>query len=373
VPSLRLATDTTLSEINTPPLILFLCTIRSLTVLTIGSGLILVAQGFFLTRDGHNRQMSLKREAVVALTADSPEPRTKKTKTNKPSPVDVTLVSYNIWFDSAHQRQRMQALHEAILSTSGPLPRFIGLQEVTASLAATLIPLLESTGYQIVSQQPNALAYGCALALQVDEVVDSGFCPFRDSIMGRGILWAHTRVEGQSILFTTTHLESYVRNYNGGTYTGAPQRESQLQQMKQFCERFLSKVNVAIITGDLNWDDERKKSKGADKPMMDILGDEWMDAWRVHRPKEEGYTYDSKESAMLRGNLRRRFDRCLFCSNSRVTIQDTELIGTKKIPNLIWEKDPHPMAKNRNVVQLPVLPSDHFGLRVTLQLNPGKK
>lgn len=315
--------------------------------------------------------MSLKREAVIVdLTDDSPEP--KKNKKTVPE-VIVSLVSYNIWFDPVHQTQRMQALQEAILNTSGPLPRFIGLQEVTASLAATLFPLLESNAYQIISQ-PSA-AYGCALALlQVDEVVDSGFRPFHDSIMGRGILWAHARVEGQSILFTTAHLESYVKNYNGATYTGAPQRESQLREMKKFCEGFLGKVDLAIITGDLNWDDERKtKSAGADKPMMDVLGDEWVDAWRVHRPNEEGYTYDAKESAMLRGNLRRRFDRCLIRSNSRVSVQDTELIGTRKIANLLWEKEPHPMAKNRSVVQLPVLPSDHFGLRVTLQLNVGRQ
>jgi endonuclease/exonuclease/phosphatase family metal-dependent hydrolase len=337
--------------------------------------------------------MSLKREAVIIdLTNsndDSPEPKKQKKKKRSPSSspgrmVNVSLVSYNIWFDPVHQRRRMQALQEAILNTNrGPLPRLIGLQEVTASLAATLFPLLESNGYQIISQ-PNA-SYGCALALllQVDDdddvLVDSGFRPFDNSIMGRGILWAHARVQGQSILFTTAHLESYVRNYNGrgGIYTGAPQRESQLQEMKQFCQEFLNKkVNVAIITGDLNWDDERKKSAGVDKPMMDILGDEWMDAWRVRRPPEEGYTYDAKESAMLRGNLRRRFDRCLICSNNSsqvMTVQDAELIGTMQIPNLVWEKEPHPMAKNRSVVRLPVLPSDHFGLRVTLQLHVGKK
>jgi hypothetical protein len=124
--------------------------------------------------------------------------------------------------------------------------------------------------------------------------------------------------------------------------------------MKQFCQEFLNKkVSVAIITGDLNWDDERKKSAGVDKPMMDILGDEWMDAWRVRRPREEGYTYDAKEIAMLRGNLRRRFYWCLIrCSknSSRVTtVQDAELIETMQIPNLVREKGPHPMAKSRSV------------------------
>jgi hypothetical protein len=143
--------------------------------------------------------------------------------------------------------------------------------------------------------------------------------------------------------------------------------------MKQFCQGFMDKVDVAIITGDLNWDDERKKSAGADRPMMDLLGKEWIDAWRTHRPKEEGYTYDAKESSMLRGNLRRRFDRCLIRSNLPVTVNDTELIGKKSIPGLVWKKEPHPMAKNRSVVQLPVLPSDHFGLRVTLQLNVDNK
>jgi endonuclease/exonuclease/phosphatase family metal-dependent hydrolase len=331
-------------------------TIRFTIIFSIGFGLFYVAQGFFL--------MSLKRNAVIDLTEDSPRKK-------KPSSVDVSLVTYNIWFDPTYQKQRMQALHEAILSTRGSLPRWIGLQEFTPSLAVTLVPLLESTGYTLISQQN--VAYGCALVLQVDEVVDSGFRPFRDTIMGRGILWAHTKVQGRSILFTTTHLESFVSNHNGGTYTGTAQRESQIKEMKQFCQAFMDKVDVAIITGDLNWDDERKKSAGADRPMMDLLGKEWIDAWRTHRPKEEGYTYDAKESSMLRGNLRRRFDRCLIRSNLPVNVNDTELIGKKSIPGLVWEKEPHPMAKNRSVVQLPVLPSDHFGLRVTLQLNVDNK
>lgn len=326
--------------------------------------------------------MSLaKRSNVIDLTEgdydkpSSPNPKNKKkqkksaTVAESASNFDISLVSYNVWFDPLYQPQRMQALYEAVLNTAGSLPRWIGLQEVTPTLASVLFPLFRETGYTMV-EQPNT-PYGCVLCLQVDAILDSGFIPYDDTVMGRGILWAWTRVQGRSILFTTTHLESYFRNPDGTAYTGVAQREKQLLQIKQFCEGFLNdgRADVAIITGDLNWDDERARSKGDDKPVMELMGSIWIDTWRQHRPNEAGYTYDSKESPMLRGNLRRRFDRCLIRSKLPVTVKDTELVGKDVIPGLTRSKDTHPMARNRNAVQTPVLPSDHFGLRVTLHVH----
>ena len=314
---------------------------------------------------------SLKRKAsdVVDLT-DSPNEKPKASvdsKNNNASPLDLSMVSYNVWFGPPHPAKRMEALSEAILNTPGPLPRFIGMQEVTPQLSSFLFPLLEQVGYQVMAQE--GVAYGCALALQVDQVLDSGFVPFEQGIMGRGILWASAKVQDCNVLFTTTHLESFVPNYMGTTYTGAKEREMQLAELKKFCEEFPN-VNLAVISGDLNWDDERKRATGLDKPMLDLLNNEWTDAWRQHRPTDEGYTYDSKKSPMLRkGGIRRRFDRILIRGvSTKFEVTDTELIGKNSISGIQWNKE-----TKAGIQKMPVLPSDHFGLRVTLQVTTNKK
>ena len=72
---------------------------------------------------------------------------------------------------------------------------------------------------------------------------------------------------------------------------------------------------------------------------------------------QEGYTYDSKENPILRGNLRRRFDCCLVYAFSErkvasnnggddngdkqtaVTAHSVRIIGIDPIDGLVWEKE----------------------------------
>jgi hypothetical protein len=69
---------------------------------------------------------------------------------------------------------------------------------------------------------------------------------------------------------------------------------------------------------------------------------------------------------MLGGNLRRRFDRCIYirrsCSNEpRVTL---EKLGKDPIPGLSWNKrNPY----NGTVRKVQVAPSDHFAIGVCFQ------
>lgn len=298
-------------------------------------------------------------------------------------PIEWTMVSYNLWFQDLYQAQRMNALAEQVLSEP---PRLVGLQEVTASLMQTLVPLLESVGYQMIVQEAAHSNYGCALALQVDQVLQQGFLPYSNTIMERGLLWALVKLEGVEIFFGTTHLESYMPQYhaNGSAFTGAPEREAQLLECRQFIYKCMEKrptVQLAVLLGDLNWDDVRPRSTPDNRPLLQVLGThqdfQWRDAWLdTHTSKEVGYTYDAKENSMLGGNLRRRFDRCLVCTRtssnasssvSSCTVQDVTLLGTQAIPGLTWTKPPHPLARNQSAKHVPVLPSDHYGLRIQMQ------
>jgi len=169
------------------------------------------------------------------------------------------------------------------------------------------------------------------------------------------------------------------------------------------------RLEAAFLTGDLNWDDERKRSGGVDKPLLSVVrgpsaiseggegGDcdhddtaKWEDVWLERCAGQEGYTYDSKENPMLRGNLRRRFDRCLvYALSERKVASDNggddngdkqtalaahsvRMIGTEPIDGLVWKKEVQkwvggrPTGGTGTPLNLPVLPSDHYGLYAIL-------
>ena len=316
---------------------------------------------------------------------------------------NFSLTSYNIWFGQGsggepHPDRRMEAI-SAIISDLQPRPLMIGLQEVTPDLETLLYPLLQSMGYHIVSQPQPRAHYYVAIAVLTGNVlggsndnfsaqlVSSGFESYSHTIMARGLLWTHVRLcsgtSSREVFFTTTHLESFLQGgHMGQPYDGVPQRKAQIQQAAQFCTEYAQKrarhgtrIDAAIITGDLNWDDERKRSTGNDEKMLEVIDSAhaWTDAWLHCRPGEDGYTYDAKLNDMLRGNLRRRFDRCLVWNGGGAGIGPVqcEMIGKSCIAGLNWRKEKQKFSNGGFVptgefIDQPVSPSDHFGLFVTL-------
>jgi hypothetical protein len=129
-------------------------------------------------------------------------------------------------------------------------------------------------------------------------------------------------------------------------------------------------LKAAIMTGDMNWDDERVRSVAIDPPMATIVSTEWKDSWLETKTavNQTCYTYDGKMNPMLGGNLRRRFDRCLLRSGNSATVQavTSSMLGTEAIPDLTWQKY---NDWNRSFKEMPTAPSDHFGYLVNLQLS----
>lgn len=326
-----------------------------------------------------------------------------------------SIVSYNLWFGPPHQKERMEYIANNIIGNLEPKPVIIGFQEVTAYFQQILFPILEKNyGYTVMlshskeEEDREGIQYQCAIAVRtksknknniVGDIVDSGFLPYANTIMNRGLLWTNVclhrqddpegKLSSKYVLFSTTHLESFLKH---AQYDGREQRQDQILQASTFLTDYMSSwsltLNTAIITGDLNWDDQRKRSKGLDETLLKVLSEknnvshtsdcgtstcaEWKDTWLEAHPNLDGYTYDSKESPMLLGNLRRRFDRCLIQNSpsSSLVVKDVSLIGKEAIPMIQWNKEMldfrtgQPTGKVRT---LPVVPSDHFGLHVTFQ------
>ena len=84
----------------------------------------------------------------------------------------------------------------------------------------------------------------------------------------------------------------------------------------------------------------------------------WKDAWLSLRPEEDGYTYDTRSNGMLHHSrmLQRRLDR-FVCKLKDFEMISVDIIGTEVIPGISYKS---------NGKKLPVFPSDHYGLILTI-------
>jgi hypothetical protein len=342
------------------------------------------------------------------------------------SPRSFQVATWNVWFGMGdgqpHAALRMRTISRLLQEqhTRNMNPETgtnmnplwcIGFQEVIPETEQYLQPAFARAKYQFF-RQPQPAAYGCAMAIHEDlTILEQGWIPYSVTEMQRGFLYVRaqfpkktnttsTGQDGdddnappQQLIFTTTHLESYT----DPSYTGAQQRTRQLQQMCTFVEQQIqqhpNQVKVAIMSGDMNWDDERVRSSGMDPNMLSTISLPWKDTWletkmankkatttktnKYAAPKSksstivEGYTYDAKMNPMLRGSLRRRLDRILVHDNSSgssrttgTTIGPTQLLGTEAIPDVTWMKYNSYTETSQETL---TAPSDHFGYIVTLQ------
>jgi len=288
------------------------------------------------------------------------------------------IASYNVWFGPPDEeskqvfpQKRMQGIVEGLQKVSrtkisdgnknSPL-LFVGLQELTPSLVQYLKPHFQNIGYTFCTQPLGfgAASYGIGIAVSKElKIIEQCFVPYTNTIQARGFLYVRT----PRLLLVTTHLESWC----GPQYTGATEREQQIIEVAHYCQKQLNSasngIKLAVILGDLNWDDERKQKRSVpqNRNLLSILPEGWHDAGT-----QFDFTYDAKENPMLNGNLRRRLDRCIYITSQQKT-QDYKSIGLKKvgekaIPNLAWnKKNPY----NGSVKAMPVAPSDHFGIMIS--------
>ncbi|KAK1557058.1 hypothetical protein Q3G72_017128 [Acer saccharum] len=179
--------------------------------------------------------------------------------------------------------------------------------------------------------------------------------PFRNSKMGRELCIAEVEVQGdRPLVVATSHLESPCP---GPPLWDQMFSKERVEQAKDAINLLEKNPNV-IFCGDLNWDD---KLDG-----QFPFPDGWVDAWTELRAGENGWTYDTRSNQMLscNGTLQKRLDR-FVCSLHDFKISRIEMIGTEAIPGLLYCKEKKVKQVMRQL-ELPVLPSDHYGLLLTI-------
>ncbi|KAI3948862.1 hypothetical protein MKX01_022276 [Papaver californicum] len=224
----------------------------------------------------------------------------------------LKVLSYNVWFrEDLELHKRMKALGDLIQLHT---PDVICLQEVTPAI------------YQIFQQSSWWKVYRCSVSYEI--VNKPYFCmhwlvhvksfsskPFSNSIMGRELCLTKIDVGG-----------------GGSKQLNQMFSKERVAQAKEAILILKGSPNV-ILGGDMNWDDK-----------LDGQFPCWVDAWSELKPGDNGYTYDSKSDQMLLGNR---------------ILQKEELQG------LSYCKEKKVKGKLQKLM-LPVFPSDHYGLLLTI-------
>lgn len=240
------------------------------------------------------------------------------------APVDVRLLTYNVWFGGHMFEERRAAL---IAELERRKPDVICLQEVTKELLDVVIelPWIE-----------RAYTLSDIELLQGYDVVMLSRLPVRrfstlslPTTMGRRLLVAELAC-GLSI--GTIHLESMKTSQHA--------RAIQLQLIQPA----LAALGDAVLCGDMNFQPDDPIENAALDPAF-------VDVWPALHPDDPGYTADSAINKMrfaLKPALsRKRIDR-VFLHGRRWRPSTIELVGTEPI-----DIDG-------------TFPSDHFGLACTL-------
>jgi len=274
-----------------------------------------------------------------------------------PSVNRLRLLSYNVWFTDKQEdgyAGRMAALGAIVAREQ---PDVLLLQEVVEPIEALLSAQPWAAGY-VASPSPDGCPYYTLMFVRralVAHPAQFRRLPFSGSRMGRDVLFTGLALgNGCRMLVATSHLESWT----GPQSTGAAERVSQLKEAVAKLPTIGGLVGASIVYGgDLNW------SEDSDGPMERCLPTGWVDAWPALYPGQPGFTYDAKLNPMLSGGLRKRLDRFVCTLAEGWRLDSAELLGTEAIPGQTFLL----RLRSGTTKAIPVAPSDHFGLMLTLR------
>jgi tyrosyl-DNA phosphodiesterase 2 len=239
-------------------------------------------------------------------------------------PVDVRLLTYNVWFGAHMFEERRAAL---IAELERRKPDVICLQEVTKELLDVLIDQPWITRGYTLSDVELFQTYDVAILSRLP-VKKLSALPLPTQ-MGRRLLVAELAC---GLAIGTVHLESMKQS--------TQPRAAQLRLIQPA----LAALGDAVLCGDMNF-------QPTDEVESAALDPAFVDVWPALHPNDPGYTADSQINKMrfeLKPTLsRKRIDR-VFLHSSRWRATSIELVGTEPI-----DLDG-------------TFPSDHFGLATTL-------
>lgn len=242
---------------------------------------------------------------------------------------ELTLTTYNVWFDPFCAEQRYLAIADLL---SARAPDVMVFQEVTPTALDIFAaqPWIRDGYVRAAITGGRVGNYGMLLLSRLP--VAAATYVRLPSRLNRGFLRAELSINGSCDVVCGVHLESGKAS--------APLRVRQLDEI--FGE--LRSTETAVLLGDFNMRDAENAQ----------ITDPYCDVWPALRPRDAGFTEDTAINHMrydMKNKGRQvRFDRVLV-KGQRWSATDIELLGTQPI----------------SVTQPRVFPSDHFGVQCRLK------
>lgn len=245
---------------------------------------------------------------------------------------ELTVATFNVWFDSRHAEQRYLAIAELLHELA---PDVIALQEVTPQALAIFLaqPWVRDRYLRAEVVGGDARNYGMLMLSRVPiSRVTYTRLPTRQS---RGFLQAELAVNDTRQVVCCLHLDS-----------GKSSARLRAWQLRRIFSA-LRTAEDAVLLGDFNMRDAENGRITAP----------YCDVWPALRPHDDGFTEDTSINLMrLDANNKKRqvrFDRVLLKGN-RWRAASIELLGTRPISSALPR----------------VFPSDHFGVACRLVWRP---
>jgi tyrosyl-DNA phosphodiesterase 2 len=245
---------------------------------------------------------------------------------------ELTVTTFNIWFNSYFADQRYRAIAELL---SRDLPDVMVFQEVTSSALTVFLaqPWIRKHYLRAAVAGDGAGNYGMLMLSRVPVTrVTYTRLPTR---LARGFLRGEFTINGRPQVICSVHLESGK----------AAVRLRGWQLRRVF--RALRKAEDAVVLGDFNMRDDENGRIAAP----------YCDVWPALRPREGGFTEDTSINLMRFDSKNKhrqvRFDRVLV-KGPAWSPADIELLGTAPVSSALPR----------------VFPSDHFGVRCRLVRRP---
>eukprot|EP00850_Spirogloea_muscicola_P024955 SM001842S04066 [mRNA] locus=s1842:83:1717:- [translate_table: standard] len=273
----------------------------------------------------------------------------------------ISILTYNVWFrEDVALKSRMQAIGNIILQHRPQVEVMPNIYRMFrqsgwwSRYQCSLTPAAAERDYYTMQVAfPLPAPKRPSFADQLSRIPKAQFQrhPYSTTCMSRELCIA--KVSKTDLVVATTHLESPCPAPPLWNQMFSAERVAQAKE----AFRLLGDARNMVFCGDMNWSDD------LDGPPP--LPPGWLDAWCKLRPGEAGHTYDSKTNPMLTGRLRKRLDR-VFCRLADYELESIEMVGQEAIEGAVFEKE-RTVKRVRAVVQLPVLPSDHYGLLVRIR------
>ena len=285
---------------------------------------------------------------------------------------EVRLLTYNVWFaEHVALVDRVQGLSDVVVDTD---PHVVCLQEVTPNIHMLLHAMPWFEDYKATPTPPQqyfSMVLFKRSMDKADRTTREVRKAFPGSVMGRYLSgWAGLECGGgRELTVGSSHLESFISKEQTSSDERVRQMRDSLRTLDAVVDRRAAEGGAqgagagtrcrnVLFMGDTNWDERTD----GDVP----LPERWADAWLTHGDGSPGYTYDMKKNPMMSGYLQKRLDRVLYKLED-FDVSGIRMVGTSPVTRKDGSAVTHVNEFRGRRETKPVLPSDHFGLLVTLE------